>query len=353
VFPRHAAAGRIRLAALALCCAVLALPAAAAAAPQKTYVAFGDSYSSGPGLEPTREPGCGRSASNYASEIARLFGLGAERRGRWADYSCAGAATSGGDAAPSVVDQIGWAARDGALGDDTEAVTFTAGGNDGWVGKPHDALYSVLEACVRAGTPCGPARRVGPLGQLLPEQLTGLLPSGLMRLVSSMLAGDDEADRWLAPDDVTATRMTSRLRPAVEAIRRRAPDATIAVVGYPRVVPPAGSGGCAGPAGLGWGLEPEEIAYLDALLAAYDRAQRVAVAELDRTAGPVRQVDLRDASAGHDLCSGPSAWINAPILTGLGFGGGSLHPNARGMDEIADVVAAFARATGLRAADRG
>jgi hypothetical protein len=67
----------------------------------------------------------------------------------------------------------------------------------------------------------------------------------------------------------------------------------------------------------------------------------------------VRQLDLRDASTGHDLCSASSAWINAPILTGLGFGGGSLHPNARGMDEIADVVAAFARATGLRAADRG
>lgn len=315
----------------------------------KTYVAFGDSYSSGPGLQPAREPGCGRSAANWASDVARTFGLGDERRGDWADYSCAGA-TAGrapGGPATTLQDQVGWAARDGALGPGTDAVTFTAGGNDGWAGKDHDALYDVLRSCVAAGVPCGPGRRVGPVGRLLPEQLTGLLPAGLAELLGSVLAGDDERDRWLAPDDLSTARAEARLRPAVDAIRRRAPRATIAVVGYPRVVPPAGSPGCAGPVGLGWGLERGEVTYLDGLLAAYDRVQRAAVAELDRDAGPVRHVDLRTPSTGHDVCAGPDAWVNAPILAGLGFGGDSLHPSVGGMDRIAGVVAAFARATGL------
>jgi hypothetical protein len=279
--------------------------------------------------------------------VAAAFGLGPERRGAWADYSCAGATAADDGSTVSLPDQIGWADRDGALGPATEAVTFTAGGNDPWVGKPHDTLYRALEACGKAGPACGPARRVGPLGQLLPEPLTALLPNGVAELLASVLAGADEADRWLVPADVTAARTAARLRPAVEAIRARAPGASIAVVGYPRVVPPAGSAGCAGPIGLGWGLERGEIAYLDGLLAAYDRAQRAAVAELDRTDGPVRHVDLRGPSAGHDVCAGPDAWVNAPILAGLGFGGDSLHPSVAGMGEIAGVVESFARATGL------
>jgi len=362
VFPRHAAAGRVRSSAIALllCTGVAAsssstASAAADAPPDKTYVAFGDSYSSGPGLPPARESACGRSSANWASDVAREFGLGDERAGDWADFSCAGATAAtpaGVPDAPTLRNQIDEAAREGALGRGTEAVTFTAGGNDAWAGREHDTLYEVLSACVRGGTPCGPGRRVGPVGKLLPAQVTDLLPSGLMRLVSSVLAGDDERDRWLAPSDITTERMTARLRPAVEAIRRRAPGATIAVVGYPRVVPSAGSPGCAGPLGLGWGLEPGEVTYLDGLLAAYDRAQRAAVAALDGTAGPVRHVDLRTPSAGHDVCSGPRAWVNAPVLAGLGFGGESLHPSVGGMDEIAGVVAAFARATGLARASQ-
>lgn len=357
--PRHAAAGRVRSVALAAAAllataaapAVVAPPPAAAAPdrPGKEYVAFGDSYSSGPGLAPTRDGACGRSTVNWVSEVAAAFGLGAERRGNWADYSCAGATagaerTAGGG---SLVDQVQRAGRDGAIGPGTRAVTFTAGGNDRWAGKDRGSLYGVLDACVRAGTPCGPARRVGPIGQLLPEAVTGLLPTGLAALLSSVLAGSDEADRWLAPDDVTASGMADRLEPAVAAIRARAPRATIAVVGYPRVVPKAGSPGCSGPLGLGWALTPGEVTYLDALLAAYDRAQRAALAAVDPSGGPVRFVDLRRASAGRDLCAGASAWINTPVLRGLGFGGESLHPSEGGMRGIADVVAAFGRATGL------
>ena len=323
--------------------------------PAKTFVALGDSYSSGPGLAPSREPGCGRSTANWASDVAAIFGLGPEGAGDWADYSCAGATAADGGAVrdgATLRGQIARAARDGALGPGTEAIAFTAGGNDRWVDREHASLYDALRACVRAGTPCGPARRVGPLAQLLPDGLTGLLPSGLAEALASVLAGEDERDRWLAPSDVTAAGMVARLRPAVEDARRRAPDATVAVVGYPRVVPPAGSPGCSGPLGLVWGLDPAEVVYLDGLLGAYDRAQRAAVAELDASVGRVRFVDLRTPSTGHDLCSGRGAWVNAPVLAGLGFGGGSLHPTADGMDRIAGVVAAFARATGLAPAGR-
>ncbi|WP_026910815.1 SGNH/GDSL hydrolase family protein [Patulibacter minatonensis] len=351
--PRPVAAGRVRspahialLVLLLLLAAVAAGPASAAAPSGKPYVALGDSYSSGPGLEPTREPGCARSAVNYASVLARELGLGAERRGRWADYSCAGATAAG--PGTSVPVQVGWAAADRTIGPATRVVTFTAGGNDPWAGRDHDTLYDVLAACVRAGTPCGPARRAGPLAQLLPDALTDLLPSDLMRAVASVLAGDDERSRWLSPDDLTPGRMTATLRPAVAAIRARAPRATIAVVGYPRVVPPTGSSGCAGPVGLGWALDADEVTYLDALLAAYDRAQRAAAAALGRSSGPVRFVDVRTPSAGHDLCAGDAAWVSAPVLGGLGFLGESLHPKDAGMAEIAGLVERATSVEGLR-----
>lgn len=353
MFPRHAAAGRVRSGRAAGLLALLSLlllvapPVASASGPGKAFVAFGDSYSSGPGLDPARDHGCGRSSVNWVSDVAEAFGLGPERSGDWADYSCAGA--TAGDA---LVDQVQRAAADGAIGPATQAVTFTAGGNDVWAGKDRGSLYGALQACVRAGTPCGPSRRVGPVGQLLPEAVTGLLPTGLMGVVSSLFAGPDEGDRWLAPADVTAAGMADRLEPAVAAIRARAPRATIAVVGYPRVVPSAGSVGCSGPLGLGWALTGAEVDYLDGLLVAYDRAQRAALAAVDPTGGPVRFVDLRRASAGHDLCAGAHAWINTPVLRGLGFGGDSLHPSAQGMAAIADVVTAFGRATGLARAGR-
>ena len=380
MFPRHAATGRVRsgraagplvalLLAIAPAGALAASPASAdhpvrpsgdartVAVPGppagKAFVAFGDSYASGPGLDPARDAGCGRSSANWASDVAEAYGLGPEGRGDWADYSCAGATadrderSAAGGPGGTIVGQVERAARDGAIGPGTVAVTFTAGGNDGWAAKDHGSLYGVLAACVRAGTPCGPSRRVGPVAQLVPETLAGLLPTGLMDLLSSVLAGPDERDRWLAPSDLTAARMADRLTPAVAAIRARAPRATIAVVGYPRVVPPAGSPGCSGPLGLGWDLTGGEVAYVDGLLAAYDRAQRAALAAVDPTGGPVRFVDLRRASAGHDLCAGDEAWVSTPVLRGLGFGGDSLHPSADGMSAIADVVAAFGRATGL------
>jgi hypothetical protein len=389
VIPRHVA-GRVRTALLpALALAGLVVPASASAARgpstvaaradpapvavgpgilasfggdpapsgrAKVFVALGDSYSSGPGLAPSREPGCGRSTANWASDVAAIFGLGPEGAGDWADYSSAGATASltgaPADDGATLPGQIDRAARDGALGPGTEAIAFTAGGNDRWGDREHASLYDALRACVRAGAPCGPARRIGPVARLLPDGLAGLLPSGLGSALASVLAGDDERDRWLAPSDVTAAGMVARLRPAGEDARRRAPDATVAVVGYPRVVPPAGSSGCSGPLGLVWGLDPAEVVYLDGLLDAYDRAQRAAVAELDAAVGRVRFVDLRTPSTGHDLCSGRGAWINAPVLAGLGFGGDSLHPTADGMDRIAGVVAAFARATGLAPAGR-
>jgi len=327
-----------------LAAALLALPGAATAAGDgKVYVALGDSYSAGPGLAPTREPGCSRSAANYASLLAAALHLGTERRDGWADYSCSGATARRDASAVSVPEQIGWARDDGALGPATRMVTFTAGGNDGWAGRRHDALYAVLAACVRAGSPCGPQRRVGPVGRLLSEELTGLLPSGVASVVDGLLADGDERGRWTLPEDLTTARMLRLVRPLVAELRRAAPSATIAVVGYPSIVPSDGRG-CAGPLGLGWSLEPDETRYLDRLLTAYDRAERTAVAALDRERPPVRYVDLRTPSRGHDLCAGGASWISPPILAGLGFGGESLHPTAAGMERFAAVVGELRRA---------
>jgi lysophospholipase L1-like esterase len=350
------APGRSALVLVAALLAVLAAVGSAGAAGPgapvgKRYVALGDSYSSGPGLAPSREPGCGRSAVNYASRLAAALGLGPERRGDWADYSCAGATVRRGKAPGiSIPDQVRWATQERALGPATRAVSLTAGGNDSWSGRPHDALSAILAACVASGPPCGPGRRVGPLAQLLPEGLTALLPTGVAELLAAPLAGAREDDRWTTPAQVTAARATARLAPAVASIREAAPHATIALVGYPQVVPTSGRAGCAGPLGLGWSLEAGEVRYVNALLDALDGALRAAVADLDRPGAPVRYVDLRGPSRGHDLCAGPDAWVSAPVAQGLGFLGSSLHPNRRGMDAFATVVERLVDGTGLRPA---
>ena len=256
------------LALLLALAAATALAAPAGAAPGRTYVAFGDSYTSGlgmPGQRPTRagEPRCSRSSENYPSRVANGLGLGAERSGDWADLSCAGATLSG-PALVSPLDlagEVALAERAGALGGRTRFVTFGGGGNDRW---DRAALGLFTGAVLCLDTPSCPA--------------------------------DPSPDTFARPGSVTPAAYAARAAPALARIRELAPRARILLVGYPQVFPPTGDL-CRTDLGTTTPAPPGGAAYARAATGALFAAVRGAAGALR-----VTFVDTARATAGHDIC---------------------------------------------------
>jgi lysophospholipase L1-like esterase len=116
------------------------------------------------------------------------------------------------------------------------------------------------------------------------------------------------------------------------AIQDRAPDATVLLVGYPRLMPSSGSCRSAPytPADVAW------VASLEARLASVMES-----AARDRD---VTFVPMHARSKGHDLCQGEKAWVNGlDPATGDGL---VLHPNAAGEQAIARSVVEALREAG-------
>ena len=174
--------------------------------PVVEYVALGDSYASGEGVDPYTSDtknrlGCHRSTRAY-SELVRATGVTLRRR----SFACSGAVTAnvgllGSDG--SVTGKI-QRTSEGAIQLDrlTEAdwrqvglVTITIGGNDA-------RFEPVLAECTVVA--CERGRRA----ERIERRVTNLLPSFLARTYA--------------------------------AIARRAPQATVVVVGYPRLFPGPG-----------------------------------------------------------------------------------------------------------------
>jgi lysophospholipase L1-like esterase len=147
------------------------------AAAQGTYVALGDSYSSGLGIGSYVDSAtaCGRSAGAFPSIIAAAHGLDLVLR------ACSGATIA------DVLDL-----QMSAVDEDTTHVTVTAGGNDAGFAR-------VLSECA--------------------------LPAW----ASDAHAAIDGAQRYIT------TTLEVDLAPLFDTLRRRAPVATVVVVGYPRL----------------------------------------------------------------------------------------------------------------------
>jgi hypothetical protein len=181
------------------------LPAATAqAAPAPLqYVALGDSYSAASGVlppDPVAPLVCLRSTRNYPQVIAAATGA------RLTDVTCGAAETGHYGAAqyPGVAPQLD------ALGPDTELVTMTIGGNDSGV-----FIDSILE--------CGVAG------------------------ASTLGRGSPCKDRYGSSfEDTVRTTTYPALVDALQAVRDRAPDARVAILGYPWILqrPAAASTGC-------------------------------------------------------------------------------------------------------------
>ena len=225
------------------------------------YVALGDSYSSGVGAEryDDRSGACLRSPQSYVHQLGRSVS---------SSRACAGAKT-----ADVLRRQLRPFPRD------TELVTITIGGNDA-------GFADVIASCL-FGAPAACDGRIA------------------------------RAERFVRRD------LPARLRRVYAAIRERAPQATVLVVGYPRLFaarPWCGSFGR---------IDAVEQGRLND---GSDLLARTIEAEVRRHRG-FRFVDVRRAFDGHGVCSG------APYIRGVSdqvFA--SFHPNVPGYGAYADVV---------------
>jgi lysophospholipase L1-like esterase len=213
------------------------------------YVALGDSYSAAPGVPVTDlAGGCLRSSHDYPHLLAA-----AVPALRLTDVTCSGATTAD-LTRPQRINQVTVPAQLDALSRRTRLVTLGIGGNDlGLFG-------TLLGWCLEGGQNC-------------------------VRGVSA------HVDRDTA---VIHRRLVSSLR----AIHRRAPHATVVLVGYPQLVP-ANHLGCAG-----LQVAPAVLAYVGRLIARFSTMMASAA-----RAGGATYVDLVGPSAGHDICSA-DPWVN-------------------------------------------
>lgn len=239
------------------------------------YVALGSSFAAGPGVEPQLGT-CGRSAENYANLVAGVLRLDLT------DVSCNGATTD------NILDtpQNGAAPQIEAVNAATQLVTVTIGGND--------IRYTASTfAC------SGKAAR---------ERCTANLDQAAINEV--------------------VRELPTKLTNTVNAIKARAPEATIVIVTYPRVfLPDAVS--CDE-----LQLSAEDTAYLAYLGTALESAF-VSVAASEN----VLIADSYPGAAGHGPCQMPASqrWVNGATVLENGI---RYHPTAAGHQEMARLVLA-------------
>ncbi len=241
---------------------------------QERYVALGDSFTAAP-LVPVTDlaEGCLRSDANYPSLLAASLDL------ELTDVSCSGATTRDLLRRQATVRDSSVPAQLDALDADTDLVTLGIGGND-------QALFSgLVETCLRLRTQ---DRRGAP-------------------------CADSAVGRRLL---AATPRIGGNIERALRRVQRRAPDARVILVGYPRIAPSRGACPRRLPFATG------DVTFGDRVLRALDRSMSRAA---DRVG--VDYLDLYSASAGHDVCS-DEPWVNGRrTRSGVAL---AFHPLAAG-----------------------
>jgi len=264
------------LAALAL--ALMGAPATSQAATPVRYVAMGDSYSSASGVLPPDPTGvtCTRSLVNYPHDIAAATGA------QLTDVTCGAAQTK--DFFES--QQPGVAPQLDAVQADTRLVTMTIGGNDSGV-----FIDSIVE--------CG---------------IAGASTAGQGSPCKDQYGSSFE-------DTIRSTTYPALVK-ALQAVRAKAPDAKVAILGYPWILPP--TVGCFDKMPVAEG----DVPYLRSEQATLnDAVQRAAAAT------GAKYVDMSKVSEGHDACQPiGTRWIE-PVLQGTNPV--IVHPNALGESQMA------------------
>ena len=252
------------------------------------YVALGDSYSAGPLVGTVRSDPtvCGRSTTNYPAYLSEWLQVASYR-----DVTCSGAQTRDVRRPQRSFDQVEVPAQADALSADTDLVTIGLGGND-------FGIFGALSGCA-SDQPAGP--------QLQAECQT--------------LFADSEAAAAFVGK---AKRVESRLTRSLRVIARRAPDAQVVVVGYPRLMPPSGT--C--PAAV---LTAEGVGFANQVARTLNASLKGAA---DKSGAAF--VDLTGPSTGHDVCAKAEAWINGPEVK-MGEAA-PFHPLLKGMRGAATAV---------------
>ncbi len=261
-------------------------PATPAGPTYSSYVALGDSYSAGP-LIPTTDlaGGCARSDHNYPSLVAERLELTDV-----ADVTCSGAKTRDLTRASHPFPESTIPAQLDVLSSDTDLVTVGIGGND------LNLFGTLVETCTRL-------RDTDPQGDPCTQALADRTPS---------LAA-------------TARTVGANVTRALREIKTRAPDATVVLVGYLRLVPDRGT-----------------CPTLPLARGDYAQGRRISLALNGALATAARRtsvvfVDAYAMSAGHDICSA-DPWVNGALTQrerALAY-----HPFESGMVAVADAVVA-------------
>lgn len=265
---------------IALCCSLFTVIAgcsqdapAAAVAPGAKYVALGSSFAAGPGVA-AQLGVCGRSDHNYSNLVADALGL------VLTDVSCNGATTA------NILDtpQNGAAPQIDAVSPDTALVTVTIGGND-------ISFTSSTFACA---------------GTAQDEHCTANLDQAMINEAVNQLPAD--------------------LGAMLDAVKAKAPQATIVLVTYPRVFP-SDAASCGE-----LELSADDTAYLAAL------GQKLEDTFVSVTSS--RQSLIADAyvrAEGHGPCATAERWVNGATVAENGI---RYHPTAEGHIEMARLVRA-------------
>jgi len=246
------------------------------------YVAIGDSFVSGPLIDPADpdEPACLRSKRNYPALLAEALGETSVK-----DVSCAGETTStltmgrtlpGGTVVRSQLDAVTPSAR---------LVTVGIGAND------EAATAGLFTYCLVTAT-----------------------------------ATDDACQKFattLMPEAYPTIR--ENVVEVLSKVKERAPRAKVLLTGYLRISPSSGS--CAD-------LPVTSVTRRGSL--AWEKGINEVLADAAREAD-VTFVDVRGVSEGHDACAGDGQkWVNG--LTAAPGDGSAAHPTEAGMEQVAQQV---------------
>ena len=254
----------------------------------RRYVALGDSYTAAPYVYLTDVAGgCLRSSGNYPAL------LGAKLDVKHVDVSCSGATSKDLTGRQNTFQEQTVPPQLAAVTRDTDLVTVGIGGND------FGLFGSLVGTCPISG----------PQGRIF-------APSEGVRC--------GQVDVRVASADVR--RIGALVTRDLRAIHRKAPDATVVLVGYPRILDPTRSCPKVLP------VDRRDTVALNAVTRSLSQQMRSAA---ERTGSVF--VDLYAASKGHDACAGKKAWVNG-VRTDTGRAA-ALHPFAEEQRAAAGLIA--------------
>ena len=260
-------------------------PATPSATTYARYVALGDSFTAAPYVPRTDlARGCLRSSGNYPSLVAQRLAVE-----ELVDVSCSGADTRDLTRPQNTFRSTTVPAQLDALTTGTDLVTLGIGGND------LDLFATLLQTCISV-------RSTDPAGAPCQD-----------RLSARGVDLDTEIDT-----------IRDRVATSLRQVERRAPDATVLLVGYPRLVP--ARGGCPRLLPLARG----DYRLARQVQRGLERALRAAA-----TATGTGFVSMYGASRGHDVCA-DDPWVNGQFTdqtAALAF-----HPFSEEMTAVADRI---------------